>query len=162
MKPENLRRWTIYIRLLSVSRNWYKTLSKLYQNVYMRFCIRFVVLNRPYSTNTQPIRKWLYSTRAWEFQIEVLYISFNAWDSQVSSCTPFHVSFTCPLKNHLSFNWAGFVNGRIIHVYMYSINSLKTIYTWKTLSKVIFLKCGRPLPSKRDTKSGFPDFNSLR
>jgi len=35
MKPENLRRWTINIRVLSdvpVSRNWYKTVAKLYEN----------------------------------------------------------------------------------------------------------------------------------
>ena len=38
MKPENLGHWTIHIRHLSdvpVSRNWYKTESKLYQNVYI-------------------------------------------------------------------------------------------------------------------------------
>ena len=38
MKPENLRRWTIHMRHLSdvpVSRNWYKTVSKLYQIVYI-------------------------------------------------------------------------------------------------------------------------------
>ena len=28
--------------------------------IYMRFCLRFVVLNRWYSTNTRPIWKWLY------------------------------------------------------------------------------------------------------
>ena len=72
MKPENLRRWTIHMRHLSdvpVSRNWYKTASKLYQNIYIRFRIKVVVLNRPYSANTQPIWKWLYPTGAWEFQI---------------------------------------------------------------------------------------------
>ena len=38
-------------------------MSKIYQNVYIyRFCIRFVVLNRPYSTNTQPIWKLLNTT----------------------------------------------------------------------------------------------------
>jgi len=31
-------------------------------------------------------------------QIDVLYVSFNAWDSQVSSYTPFHFSFTVPLS----------------------------------------------------------------
>ena len=41
---------------VSVQRNWYETVSKLYQkvNVYCaRFRIRFVDLNRSYSTNTQ-------------------------------------------------------------------------------------------------------------
>ena len=33
-----------------------------------------------------------------EHQIEVLYVSFNAWDSQVSSYTPFNFSFTVPLS----------------------------------------------------------------
>ena len=32
-----------------------------------------------------------------EHQMEVLYVSFNAWDSQVSSYTPFNSSFTVPL-----------------------------------------------------------------
>ena len=41
MKSENLRRWTIHIRHLSdvpVSRNWYKTVSKLYQNFHQWQC----------------------------------------------------------------------------------------------------------------------------
>ena len=32
-----------------------------------------------------------------EHQIDVLYVSFNSWDSQVSAYTPFHFSFTVPL-----------------------------------------------------------------
>ena len=36
-----------------------------------------------------------------EHQIDVYYVSFNAWDSQVLSCTPFQFSFTVPL----SFNF---------------------------------------------------------
>ena len=38
MKFENLRRWTIHIRHLSdvpVSRNWYKTVSNLYENSFI-------------------------------------------------------------------------------------------------------------------------------
>ena len=31
-------------------------------------------------------------------QIDVFYVSFNAWDSQASSYTPFHFSFTAPLN----------------------------------------------------------------
>ena len=31
-----------------------------------------------------------------EHQIDVLYVSFNVWVSQVSSYTPFHFSFTVP------------------------------------------------------------------
>ena len=33
-----------------------------------------------------------------EHQIDVLYVSFNTWDSQVSSYTPFHFSFTVPFS----------------------------------------------------------------
>ena len=36
-----------------------------------------------------------------EHQIGVLYESFNSWDSQVSSYTPFHFSFTVPLRPRL-------------------------------------------------------------
>ena len=32
-----------------------------------------------------------------EHQIDVLYVSFKTWDSQVSVYTPFHFSFTVPL-----------------------------------------------------------------
>ena len=38
-----------------------------------------------------------------EHQIAVLYVLFNAWDSQVSFYTPFHFSFTVPLIYPLSF-----------------------------------------------------------
>ena len=31
-------------------------------------------------------------------QIDVLYVSFKNWDSQVSAYTPFHFSFTVPLS----------------------------------------------------------------
>ena len=54
MKPENLRFLTILIRHLSyvpVSRNGHNTVSKLNQNGH----IKVVVLNRSYSTITQPI-----------------------------------------------------------------------------------------------------------
>ena len=59
MKPKHLRSWLRHIRVLSdvpISRHWYKTVSK--------FCLRFVVLNRSYSTNTQPIWKQLYPRRS--------------------------------------------------------------------------------------------------
>ena len=68
IKPENLRRWTIHIRHLSdvsVSRNWYKTVSKLYEN---SLTCKFV-LNRSYSANTQAILKRLYSPETWESQV---------------------------------------------------------------------------------------------
>ena len=35
----------------------------------MQFCIKFVVLNRSYSTNTQPIWKRRYPTGAWKSQV---------------------------------------------------------------------------------------------
>ena len=43
-----------------------------------------------------------------EHQIDVLHVSFNSWDSQVSAYTPFHISFTVPLTTaytpfHISF-----------------------------------------------------------
>ena len=33
-----------------------------------------------------------------EHQLDVLYVLFKTWDSQVSAYTPFHFSFTVPLK----------------------------------------------------------------
>ena len=37
-----------------------------------------------------------------EHQIDVLYVSLNSWDSQVSSYTPFHFSFTVTLSSIFS------------------------------------------------------------
>ena len=36
-----------------------------------------------------------------EYQIDVLYVSFNSWDSQVSAYTTFHFSFTVPLNSYI-------------------------------------------------------------
>jgi len=41
--------------------------TKLY--TYVRFCMIFVLLNRSYSTNTQPIWKRQYPGGAWETQV---------------------------------------------------------------------------------------------
>ena len=38
-----------------------------------------------------------------EHQIDVLYVPFNAWHSQVSSWTPFHFSFIVPLTRNSKF-----------------------------------------------------------
>ena len=46
----------------------------------------------------------LYKFSRQEHQIDVLYVSFNAWDSQVSSYTPSHdFSFTVPLTLSFTF-----------------------------------------------------------
>ena len=39
------------------------------KRIYIRFCIRVVMINISYSTNAQPIWKLLYPTGAWESQI---------------------------------------------------------------------------------------------
>ena len=39
-----------------------------------------------------------------EHQIDVLYVSFKTWDSQVSAYTPFHFSFTVPLISLISMS----------------------------------------------------------
>ena len=41
------------------------------------------------------VERYIYFSRQ-KHQIDVLYVSFNAWDSQVSFYTPFHFSFTVP------------------------------------------------------------------
>ena len=35
-----------------------------------------------------------------EHQIDVFWVSFKTWDSQVSAYTPFHFSFTVPLRSN--------------------------------------------------------------
>ena len=49
IKPENFRRYKIHTKHLSdvpVSRNLYKSCVKLYENIYMKFCIKVIGLNR--------------------------------------------------------------------------------------------------------------------
>ena len=49
-----------------------------------------------------------------EHQIDVFYVSFNAWDSQVLSYTPFNFSFTVPLRiSYTPFNFSFTVPFRI-------------------------------------------------
>ena len=38
-----------------VSINWYKNVSKLYENLYIQLCLKLVGLKRSYSENMQPI-----------------------------------------------------------------------------------------------------------
>ena len=37
---------------------------------------------------------------------DVLYVSFNAWDSQVSSYTPVNISFTVPIRKSIDNIWS--------------------------------------------------------
>ena len=56
--------------------------------IYKNFCI---------------ILTQFYINFSWqEHQVNVLYVSFNAWDSQVSAYTPFHFFFTVPLNKGLN------------------------------------------------------------
>jgi len=49
-----------------------------------------------------------------EHQKDVLYVSFNAWDFQVSSYTPFHFSFTVdPFKDCWVMSKTGLILNRI-------------------------------------------------
>ena len=97
LKSENLKRLTIHTRHLTdvpVSRNWYKTVSKTYENLYMKFCIciKVVGLNRSYSTNTKPIWKRRYPT---ETENPVIIIK-NIIDNNItcSPNSPYYVSRT--------------------------------------------------------------------
>ena len=56
MNRGNLRSWLRPKWVLSdvpVSRNWYKTVSNLYKNLFIYFCIKVVVLNRSDLKNNQ-------------------------------------------------------------------------------------------------------------
>ena len=44
------------------------------------------------------LTKFYISFSRQEHHIDVLYVSFNAWDAQISSDSPFHFSFTVLLK----------------------------------------------------------------
>ena len=62
-----------------------------------------------------------------EHQIDVLYISFNFWDSQVSSFTPIHFYFTVPLTTDQAVLWkvaSMFKTGPARHVNVNCVNAL--------------------------------------
>ena len=61
----------------------------------------------------------------------VLYVSFNAWDSQVSFYTPFHFSFTVSLSYNLLifsiyYSYIKIINSELMNL----INLLKKILIW--------------------------------
>ena len=75
------------------------------KRTYIRFCINVVVLNRSYSTNTQPFWKRLYHTGAWEHQIDVWlcivqnlrFSGFILYPLSFFLYSPFNVLFNCQL-----------------------------------------------------------------
>ena len=110
-----------------VSRNWYKTVSKLYQIVYSitspklppiavqytghvyhvttipqcywrKFLWRHTRLYRLYIRFGIILTQFYINFSRQEHQLNVLYVSFKTWDFQVSAYTPFHFSFTVPLN----------------------------------------------------------------
>ena len=56
--------WEFYLMFLSWEIDK-KTVSNLYENVYIKLCIKIVGLNRSYSANTQPIWKPRYPRGAY-------------------------------------------------------------------------------------------------
>ena len=101
MKPENLGRWTIYIShlseilrlllnivifvLVAYLLNMIRLIIRiLYKISYIRFGIILIEFYINFSRQEHPI--------------DVLYVSFKTWVSQVSAYTPFHFSFTVPLS----------------------------------------------------------------
>jgi len=58
------------VRVLSdvpVSRNWYKIVSNVYENlIYIKFCIKIVGFNSSYSANAEPFWKQRYPWKASE------------------------------------------------------------------------------------------------
>ena len=72
MRISGDERYIWHLSDVSVSRNLNKTVWKLYQSpkrIYIRFCIKVVILNRLFSTNTKPIWKRRYPPETWEFQV---------------------------------------------------------------------------------------------
>ena len=110
LKPENLRRWTIPIRFLSdvpISRNWHNTVSKL--KIYVRItwpefppmAVQYtghLIQTETRDHNTALRLIGVFSRQ--EHQIDVLYVSINSWENQVSAYTPFHFSFTVPYSKN--------------------------------------------------------------
>ena len=78
-----------------------------------------------------------------EHQIDVLYVSFNSWDSKVSSYTPFHFSFTVPLKGLLAWFQVTLCDStqRILASQRVVWSSMKNISMF-VISKLIIFNCG--------------------
>ena len=95
-KPEILRLlwFTIVFRLVSIIFVEYDLFNT---TTFIQNCI-----NKNFRIN---LTKFYINFLRQEHQIYVLYVSFNVWDSQVSSYTHFYFSFTVPLiKTIYNFN----------------------------------------------------------
>ena len=77
--------WDIVVfRLVEYLLNMFNTTNFIQNLTYTRFG---VILTQFYINFSIKVH-----------QLELLHVSFNAWDSQVSAYTPFHFSFTAPLS----------------------------------------------------------------
>ena len=84
-------------RLISIS-----TLTTLKLTSYLKFYLfngwNLPLMERLEKVGTCPALVFFINFSRQEHKIDVLYISFKPWDSQVSSYTPFYFSFTVPLR----------------------------------------------------------------
>ena len=84
-----------HIRVLSkvpVMKNWYKNYTEMYIYI-LKFCLRFIKLNRSYSTNAQAIwkqrYKWIYKLIFIDIIDNIIYASrtchqnSNQWQSSI-------------------------------------------------------------------------------
>ena len=82
---------------------WIKTKTYMYQILYKSCSIKqigcvFVEYDLIYIRFGIILTQFYINFSRQEHPIDVLCILLNAWDSQVSSYTPFHFSFTVPLR----------------------------------------------------------------
>jgi len=82
-----------------LSREIVLKLCQIYTKIiYMQFCIKVVVLNRSYSANTQPIWKWLNTSKPENLRfaplIFFLFCIFNRFNCTYSPYSPYYVTIT--------------------------------------------------------------------
>ena len=77
LTPENFRSWLRYIWCFCLEKLIKYCVNIIPKQIQIRLCVRFVVLKRSYSANTQPIWKQRYPTETWDSQVSVGYNRFQ-------------------------------------------------------------------------------------
>ena len=106
----------------------------------MIFCLRFVVLNRPYTTNTQQIWKWLYPTEAWESHVAPVIIFFfyfafliDIIDNIItySPYSPYYVTRTS--TNGSAVYWS---RDTVLYQFLETWNQIDVLYIYRSTPEI--------------------------
>ena len=133
--PENLRSWLRHLRVLYMFLSREIDIKNIPKRIYVRFCIRFVILKKSYSTNMQPIWKRRYSRGVWETLVcSYYYLNATNTSNNGSAVLLSHASITWPV-------YCTVIGGSSCYVILtYTLH----IYVWYNFDTVLcqFLETG--------------------